>query len=83
MEVRRGVALALGQPYLVRRRERCAAGHELHEVAGEDGQDAGDGLDVRRDLIRLGDADLAPAMEALGVALHGEATLDSLVDDLR
>jgi uncharacterized protein (TIGR02679 family) len=29
------------------------------------------------------DADLAPAMEALSIALHEEATLDLLVDDLR
>ncbi|MGO4420697.1 DUF2399 domain-containing protein, partial [Streptomyces sp. MCAF7] len=28
------------------------------------------------------DPDLAPAMTALGVALHEEATLDLLVDDL-
>ncbi|MFC8654172.1 hypothetical protein ACFUCT_03040 [Streptomyces parvus] len=30
----------------------------------------------------MGDAGLAPAMAGLGVALHEEATLDLLADDL-
>lgn len=37
----------------------------------------------RADRGGLGRADLAPAMEPLSTALHEEATLNLLVDDLR